>query len=294
MNKILQKNFVFAGNRAYVYEQMLELGLNIKKIFAVKNSYFQKYLESKNIEFDIIDDKKIFIQQLKTLDFDYFISNGLPIILPISELKKRNDKKFINIHPSFLPDLKGADPVPGALLFGKDSGATCHYMNDSIDSGDIISQVKIKNSPDLDAGLLYQLSFLAEKEAFKAAYESEFKIVSSQIEIGNEIYYTFKEDDLKINFNGPVENIISKIKAFSNISKGAYFELKDEKFKVFDADYIHNEYFNSLKDRFRDLEIIFLYENCLVFKKHNKLIKFKQIQGDMSKIIRGMSLNEMG
>lgn len=292
-NDLQEKKFVFAGNRAFVYEAMIELNLNVVKTFAIPNSYFSKYLESNHVKFELIEDKNLFIQKLKNMDFDYFISNGLPVILPISELTKENNKRFINIHPSYLPDLRGADPVPGALLFGRDSGATCHYMNDNIDSGKIISQIKIDNSLDLDAGLLYQLSFIAEKDAFKLAYEKVFKGEKEQVLSGNEIYYSFKENDLKIDFSNKNNQIIGQIKAFSTVSKGAYFKFKGEIFQVFDAEYINNEYFNSIKDRYNNLEIIFRYENCIVFKKDNELIKFKQIKGNNNKINKGDYLNEM-
>ena len=45
-------------------------------------------------------------------------------------------KKYVNIHPSFLPDLRGIDPVLGSILFKRDAGATCHIMSEKIDAGD--------------------------------------------------------------------------------------------------------------------------------------------------------------
>ena len=41
-------------------------------------------------------------------DYDILVSNGCPYILPLNELKKA---KYVNVHPSLLPNLKGIDPV---------------------------------------------------------------------------------------------------------------------------------------------------------------------------------------
>lgn len=52
--------------------------------------------------------------------------------------------KLINIHPSFLPDFKGANAVEDAINAGaKFSGCTVHYVRAEMDSGPIIKQVKV-------------------------------------------------------------------------------------------------------------------------------------------------------
>lgn len=50
--------YVFAGNRMFVLEKMIHLGLNIVKIWAVKGSYLQSYLEEKNIVYFLIEEKE--------------------------------------------------------------------------------------------------------------------------------------------------------------------------------------------------------------------------------------------
>ena len=70
--------------------------------------------------------------------------------------------------------MRGIDPVLGSILFKRDAGATCHIMSEKIDAGDIISQLKIPYSNDLDASLLYQLSFIAEKKVFHMALQKNF------------------------------------------------------------------------------------------------------------------------
>ena len=64
---------------------------------------------------------------------------------------KRCDFKIINIHPSLLPSFKGLDTHKKAINMNvKYSGCTIHYVNEDIDSGQIIDQeiVRITKNDD--------------------------------------------------------------------------------------------------------------------------------------------------
>jgi phosphoribosylglycinamide formyltransferase-1 len=53
--------------------------------------------------------------------------------------------RLINIHPSLLPEFKGADAVGDAIKAGaKKSGCTVHFVREEMDSGPIIKQVQVK------------------------------------------------------------------------------------------------------------------------------------------------------
>jgi phosphoribosylglycinamide formyltransferase-1 len=52
--------------------------------------------------------------------------------------------RLINIHPSLLPDFKGADAVGDAIKAGaKISGCTIHFVREEMDSGPIILQASV-------------------------------------------------------------------------------------------------------------------------------------------------------
>ena len=52
--------------------------------------------------------------------------------------------KLINIHPSLLPEFKGADAVGDAIKAGaKKSGCTVHFVREEMDSGPIIKQAQV-------------------------------------------------------------------------------------------------------------------------------------------------------
>ena len=273
------KEYVFAGNRFYVLQEMLKQDLPVKKIFAVKKSWLEHALIEQGISYTALPPKKDFIEQLNNCEFDRFIANGLPYILPISKLSKGNNKQFINIHPSFLPDLRGADPQPGALLFGRDSGATCHMMNDAVDAGQIIARKRIPFHPGFDAGLLYALTFRAEVDVFKEALKRGFIPVGHQEEQADAVYYTFKEDDLKIDFTMPAEAIVRKVKAFNTPNKMARFAYNGVQWYVADAVIIENEFMDATFRNVRNNEVVLVYGNNLMVKKETSFLILKHITG---------------
>ncbi len=62
----------------------------------------------------------------------------------------------INIHASLLPHLRGAAPINFSIIEGlKETGVTSMYMNEGLDTGDIILQRKTQIPPDMTAGQLF-------------------------------------------------------------------------------------------------------------------------------------------
>jgi methionyl-tRNA formyltransferase len=271
--------YIFIGNRKFVLEEMINQELNIVDIIVVANSHLEYDIKYMDCKYTLINTKKELLKYIDELNYDVLVSNGCPYILPISKMGK---KLFINIHPSFLPDLKGADPVIGSVLFRRDGGVTCHIMDETIDGGDIIAQVKIPFSLDLNATLLYQLSFIAEKEVFTKALYEQFRSIESQKKDNSTIYYTRIPEDKCINFGDSVDTIINKIKAFNNKSQGAIFKYKNVIFKVFDIKILTNQYLNRYALDFEDLIILFCYEDSIIFKKDDNIIQFNQVIGDLS------------
>jgi methionyl-tRNA formyltransferase len=271
--------YIFIGNRQYVLEEMLRLGLYVAKILVIKDSFLHRtLLKDQDYVYEVIHSKKQLLEILNSTDYDVLISNGCKYVLPISELKKA---KYINIHPAYLPDLRGRDPVNAALLFGRDIGATCHYMNDGIDTGDIISQVLIPYTEDLDAALLFQLCFQAEVEAFRLAYNKEFSIKRAQPVREDSIYYTQKFQDRLIDFDEDVVTILRRIKAYGYQSKGCFFNCNGHTYKFFSGEKLHNDFLVQYSTNFSEREVIFAYEDCIVFKKDYEIIKFSRIEGNV-------------
>lgn len=282
------KDVLFAGNRSHVLQEMISSGLRPRRIFAVKGSYLERELVADGIAFEELPERAAFIDLLLAERFDLFLSNGCPVLLPISELKNPERKRFVNIHPSCLPDLRGVDPVPGALLHRRDSGATCHVMDDGVDTGGIIAQVRIPFSEDLDAGLLYQLSFIAEKEAYIAAASVDFEPQKEGGKAPGTVYYTFKPEHLRIDWSEPLTTIVHRIKAFGTRSKGAWLEVAGQRVIARDAEVIANPYMMKLQGDYEPGSVVFAYERKLLVRHEEGFIKLKELDGAWEQVKPGM------
>lgn len=88
--------------------------------------------------------------------------------------------KAINIHHSFLPGFKGADPYRQAYMRGvKIIGATAHYVTTDLDEGPIIEQAVEKIDHNFDIDELVQIGRDAECAAFARAvkWHCEHRII---------------------------------------------------------------------------------------------------------------------
>ncbi|MEO0074429.1 MAG: methionyl-tRNA formyltransferase [candidate division WOR-3 bacterium] len=60
---------------------------------------------------------------------------------------------FLNVHPSLLPEYRGAAPIQRALLDGRTvTGVSVIIMTNELDAGDIICQRSVQIQPDENAG----------------------------------------------------------------------------------------------------------------------------------------------
>lgn len=266
--------FIFIGNRINVLKKMIELKCEIVEIFAVKESFLERELKILNIPYKRIENKVNLVEAIINTEFDCLVSNGCPYILPVSKIKKIN-QKFINIHPSLLPDLKGKHPINGALLFERRHGVTCHHMDDGIDTGDIISNIEIPLDSQIELQLLYQLSFKAEAEVFYKAFMSDFKCIDV-IQINDKpIYYTREEKDLIITYKDDLKTIIRKIRAFGIPSLGVKFIRNKIEYKILSATIVSKVEINNLFEKSKINEIVIIYDNNVVVKYSKNIIQFK-------------------
>jgi methionyl-tRNA formyltransferase len=285
--------FLFTGNRFYVLDEMINRKLNIVEILAQRGSYLEKAVKSRGIRHKTFSSKAQLLNQIKESNFDFLISNGCPFILP-EEILTLPGRRFINVHPSYLPDLRGADPQPAALLFARDSGATCHVMDMGIDTGEIISRIKIPYSSAFDAALLYQLTFMAEKKAFIQALQYKFRAQSEQTPSGREVYYSFKAQDRELRLSDGPDGIYRKIKAFSNYSKGALIESEIGCYHVFDCELLQNHFLTEEFQYHDDGLVLLNYEKKILTRIGKTFIKFKDFDRSIAELNRGVRLFNWG
>jgi len=257
-----KRRYFLVGSRFFCAEKMLEIGLKIVCFAAVKDSFLAQELETGNITYVSIENKKQLLDLIRNTEFDILVSNGCPYILPVSDLKKEG-QLFINLHPSLLPDLKGMSPVNGSILFDRAQGATCHVMDDGIDTGEIIAQIKVSDKADLPLDLLYQLTFMAEGEAFLKAYERDFKPISgSNATSGEFLYYSRKKEDQMLHRDDGLEKMLKKVKAFQVEGQYARLVYHEKEYEVRDL-IPYTASFPDITER-KDFEIVFTYKQNAV------------------------------
>ena len=120
--------------------------INIKLIVSnKKNANGIKYAKKNSIPFIIINTKlrnhdNQILQILKKNKISLICLAGYMKIISSNFIKKFG-KKIINIHPSLLPKFRGLDTFTRVLKNKeKRTGCTVHYVNDKLDSGQVIAQ----------------------------------------------------------------------------------------------------------------------------------------------------------
>ena len=133
-------------------------------------------------ESDNLSDEK-FIDKIKKLTLDLIIVvafKKLPKIL--FEIPKLGT---INLHASLLPKYRGAAPINWAIINGeKETGLTTFFINEFIDTGDIILQSKVKipinwHANDLYATLMKQSQYII-KETIKKVFSEKYKLIKQE------------------------------------------------------------------------------------------------------------------
>ncbi|MEX0765865.1 MAG: methionyl-tRNA formyltransferase [bacterium] len=94
------------------------------------------------------------IQTLRELQPDIIVTVAYGRIIP-SELLALPPLGCINVHPSLLPQYRGASPIQAAIAAGeRETGVTIMYQTDELDAGDIILQRRVPIAPDDTAATL--------------------------------------------------------------------------------------------------------------------------------------------
>ena len=95
-----------------------------------------------------------FHEILKFWDADLFVIVAFRMLPEV--VWSMPEKGTINLHASLLPQFRGAAPIQRAIMKGaRESGATVFKLAHKIDTGNIISRVKLDIGPNENAGSLH-------------------------------------------------------------------------------------------------------------------------------------------
>tara|TARA_B100000524_G_scaffold65000_3_gene29983 strand:- start:170 stop:1138 length:969 start_codon:yes stop_codon:yes gene_type:complete len=124
----------------------------------LRQSAVKLYSASKNI--DVLQPEKlrdeVFIETLKKYNADLFVVVAFRMLPEV--VWAIPPKGTINLHGSLLPNYRGAAPINWAIINGeKRSGVTTFFINEKIDTGDIIKRSAVDISENMTAGELHNL-----------------------------------------------------------------------------------------------------------------------------------------
>lgn len=146
----------------------------------------------------------------------------------------------INIHASILPKYRGAAPIQWALINGDDqTGVTLMYMDEEMDTGDIIAQsyYQIDSSDNVET-LHNKLSKLGTELLIANLKDIVNKNVSRTKQNNDEATYAPMIDRSmeKIDYENNCKDIYNKIRAFTPWPLATTM-IKDEEVKIIKAHY---------------------------------------------------------
>jgi len=173
-----------------------------------------EFLESHHDEV-IVTEEKINSHSKILNGVDFVISYGYRYILK-EDLIKLFPNKIINIHISFLPWNKGADPNLWSFLENTPKGVSIHFVDSGIDTGDILVQQEVLFTEDDTLKTSYDKLNKAAFELFKRYWNDIKKkkiIPKSQNQNGS--FHRHKDCQkyqhlLDRGWDTPITNLIGK------------------------------------------------------------------------------------
>lgn len=111
------------------------------------------------------------IKHIKQWEPDILVSAFFSYIIP-QEILDIPPLECVNLHPAYLPYNRGLWPNVYSIIDGTPAGATVHYMDAGIDTGDIIARVQVPITETETGGSLHQRCTSALVGLFKWCWPS--------------------------------------------------------------------------------------------------------------------------
>ncbi len=237
-----------------------------------------------------------FINNIRNLKPDIICVVAYGKILPkaILEIPKLG---CVNIHPSLLPKYRGPAPIQWAVLNGdKQTGVSIMYLNEGMDTGDIILQEEMEIGEEETTGELWQRASEKGSELIVEALK--------QIETGNATRTEQKgeatmapmleKEMSRINWEEQTTQQIYNLIRGLNPIMGAYSMLEGKKIKFWRAKKILNneavqdfpelqDYLYKLKEVMPGTVIFSDSKKGLYIKTKDGILKAIEIQPENSK-----------
>ncbi|AUP77998.1 methionyl-tRNA formyltransferase [Flavivirga eckloniae] len=125
-----------------------------------------------------------------------------------------------NLHASLLPNYRGAAPINWAIINGETTtGVSTFFIDEKIDTGDMILQEEVNIEPDENVGSLHdKLMHVGSDLVLKTVNSikgNTVKTTPQKATEGIKTAYKLNKDNCKIDWNAPIDNIYNKIRGLS-------------------------------------------------------------------------------
>ena len=176
---------------------------------------------------------------LKELDIDLIVTCAYGQIIPkeVLDLPKRG---CVNVHASILPKYRGSAPIQWAIMNGdKKTGVTIMYMDEGMDTGDIIKCCEIPILDTDNVGTMHDKLSILGRDTLESVLDNLLNGIVIGIKQTDD--YTMapmiKREDERLNFKDDGVNIINKIRAL-NPWPLANIVIDGKEIKVIEAEFI--------------------------------------------------------
>lgn len=241
-------------------------------------------------------DNKEIVDTLKEINPDVICVVAYGKIIPkeILEIPKYG---LVNVHPSLLPKYRGPAPIQWAILNGdKETGVSTMYLDEGMDSGDIILQTKVNIDKNETSGELWdRLSKIGADLLVKTLEKIENK-TAPRTKQGNEftIAPMLEKSQAKIDWKNKTAEEIKNLVRGLNPIMGAYATLNQKKIKFWKIDTLSVDEFINKYPEFKEYEYRFfeiepgtvLYvdkKEAIYIMAKGGILKILEIQGENAK-----------
>lgn len=180
-------------------------------------------------------------QELKdatsSLNPDFFVVVAYGMILK-QEILDMPKYASVNVHPSLLPELRGAAPIQNTLLQGKkETGTTIMKMEQSMDSGPIYLSQRINiEEKETSETLSKKLSLLSSQLLPEVLIDISEGLTPIPQDHSKATYCKkIEKSDGQIKEDQSAQDILNMLKAYTPWP-GVHFRTKDKKIKILQAE----------------------------------------------------------
>ena len=259
----------------------------------------KEYAIENNIEVyqpEKLRDNKEIVKILKDINPDVICVVAYGKIIPkeILEIPKYG---CVNVHPSLLPKYRGSAPIQWAILNGdKETGVTTMYLDEGMDSGDIILQTETKINKDETSGELWdRLSKIGAELLVETLERIENKTAPRTKQNDNfTLAPMLEKSQAKIDWENKTAQEIKNLVRGLNPIMGAYAILNEKKIKFWKVDRLTIDQFINKYPEFKEYDYRFaeidpgtvLYvdkKEALYVMAKDGILKILEMQGENAK-----------